>query len=107
MDNNDDNLTQVPDAEEMDENIHRLVVVGGVEHKLLLQVKKSSITCHFVRFLLDKCQMYFYLKQTIDYLSMYTHFYFTSRVQNKQKLVYLVGGKMYSTHALLADKIEK
>ena len=48
--NNDDNLTQVPDAEEMDENIHRLVVVGGIEHKLLLQVEKSSITCHFVRF---------------------------------------------------------
>ena len=41
-------LTQVPDAEEMDENIYWLVVVGGIEHKLLLQVKKSSFTCHFL-----------------------------------------------------------
>ena len=69
--NNDDNLTQVPDAEEMDENIHRLVVVGGIEHKLLLQVKKSSITCHFVRFcnLLFNCKMSnVFLSETIHYL---------------------------------------
>ena len=39
-------LTQVPDADKMDEDIHRLVVIRGVEHKLLAKIKKSPLT-HF------------------------------------------------------------
>ena len=36
----------------MDENIDRLVVVGGVEDKLFLQIEKSSLGCHFLSFFL-------------------------------------------------------
>ena len=36
----------------MDENIDRLVVVGGVEDKLFLQIEKSSLGCHFHSFYL-------------------------------------------------------
>ena len=40
-------LTQVPDADQMDEDIHRLVVIRGVEHKLLPKIKKSPALTHF------------------------------------------------------------
>ena len=39
-------LTQVPDADQMDEDIHRLVVIRGVEHKLLPKIKKSPALTH-------------------------------------------------------------
>ena len=66
-------LTQVPDAEEMDENIYWLVVVGGIEHKLLLQVKKSSITCHFLIICKFAClTSIVFLSEMIYLLSLYT-----------------------------------
>lgn len=39
-------LTKVPDADKMDEDIDGLVVVWGVEHKLLPEIKKTSLA-HF------------------------------------------------------------
>ena len=44
-------LTQVPDADQMDEDIHRLVVIRGVEHKLLAKIKKSPLTHFYFVFL--------------------------------------------------------
>ena len=84
-------LTQIPDAEEMDENIYWLVVVGGIEHKLLLQVKKSSFTCHFLIICKFAClKSIVFLSEMIYLLSLSVHP--TSRVQNKQKLAVLMGG---------------
>ena len=39
-------LTEIPDADQMDEDIHGLVVIWGVKYKLLPKIKKSSLT-HF------------------------------------------------------------
>ena len=39
-------LTEVPDADKMDEHVHWMVVVRGVEHKLLAKIKESSLA-HF------------------------------------------------------------
>ena len=39
-------LTEIPDADQMDEDIHGLVVVRGVKHKLLAKIKKSPLA-HF------------------------------------------------------------
>ena len=39
-------LTEVPDADQMDEDIHWLVVIRGVEHKLLPEIKESPLA-HF------------------------------------------------------------
>ena len=72
-------LTQVPDADQMDEDIHRLVVIRGVEHKLLAKIKKSPLThlilyfckytliwntlCHSIKFLLSEIKTRGYREQ--------------------------------------------